>query len=167
MTQVDAARHLGFGSSTVLKKVGREALQAKPWLVPVPTALLDMFSPPRCLVLIGVPALPPALSQVMRRLGIKQWPYRKRTSAKKITHSLEVRLRSGPVIELLRLPGILGLSRQPSPVQAISLPLIHPLDPPHIHPTPICPCHPTHCRSTCNSMCTPHVLRSPTLLACA
>ena len=29
-------------------------------------------------------------AQVMRRLGIKQWPYRKRTSAKKITHSLEV-----------------------------------------------------------------------------
>lgn len=26
----------------------------------------------------------------MRRLGIKQWPYRKRTSAKKITNSLEV-----------------------------------------------------------------------------
>ena len=35
---------------------------------------------------------PPACAgQVMRRLGIKQWPYRKRTSAKKITHSLEVR----------------------------------------------------------------------------
>ncbi|KAI3437699.1 hypothetical protein D9Q98_000148 [Chlorella vulgaris] len=50
MTQVDAARHLGFGSSTVLKKV-------------------------------------------MRRLGIKQWPYRKRTSAKKITHSLEEYMR--------------------------------------------------------------------------
>jgi hypothetical protein len=28
----------------------------------------------------------------MRRLGIRQWPYRKRTSAKKITHSLEVSL---------------------------------------------------------------------------
>ncbi|PSC76547.1 RWP-RK transcription factor [Micractinium conductrix] len=50
MTQVDAARHLGFGSSTVLKKV-------------------------------------------MRRLGIKQWPYRKRTSAKKITCSLEEYMR--------------------------------------------------------------------------
>lgn len=31
----------------------------------------------------------------MRRLGIKQWPYRKRTSAKKITHSLEVGLGRG------------------------------------------------------------------------
>lgn len=34
--------------------------------------------------------LPINPAQVMRRLGIKQWPYRKRTSAKKITHSLEV-----------------------------------------------------------------------------
>ena len=33
----------------------------------------------------------------MRRLGIRQWPYRKRTSTKKITHSLEVGGGSQPV----------------------------------------------------------------------
>ena len=102
MTQVDAARHLGFGSSTVLKKVGngeegcgqgggmRHAGRAAGGTC---LGVCKRRPPLARLHLTCVSSPPPPLlpRQVMRRLGIKQWPYRKRTSAKKITCSLEVR----------------------------------------------------------------------------
>lgn len=94
MTQVDAARHLGFGSSTVLKKVRAGMGRGRRWrnqcrLVCGPAR---PASQQRRAARLTRACLPPRARprQVMRRLGIKQWPYRKRTSAKKITCSLEV-----------------------------------------------------------------------------
>ncbi len=109
MTEWDATRHLGFGSATVLKKlvrVGRSGLVSI-WLPNVQmlsrsgsciVRARQWFSYQHNGPLQATPshpiASPSVTLQVLPRLGMKVWPYRKRATMKGIREGLEV-IRGG------------------------------------------------------------------------
>ena len=114
MTEWEATRHLGFGSATVLKKLVGGWLQG-PGRAAVMRAgeggcrsrggrLRLLARARRALrVLLDSPRHPPGRSpppprpppQVLPRLGMKVWPYRKRVTMRGIREQLEVRAPAG------------------------------------------------------------------------